>query len=264
MNELFHIGDREAFEARFARMHPVEESAANWDSPCGRYSIEATRFTEIPPELGEITILKKPGGPDYCRIVVREKKSGRELAEIRRNNPNFWSAWVDHPNGSQHLVCAQDIAGYSVVNLTKGETHHYCPPAKELESAFEWVSVHPSPGKTRLAAFGWRWGWPAPSPMECALYDFSAPDSFPYRELCRGRYERGFCVVPPYISEDENGWIDDETYVYVTQQFYRRRDGKHVYLDLEEVSDAEQIGWRKERVTLRVGQDPEFLVLSDP
>jgi hypothetical protein len=258
MDSLLQTEDRAAFEAQFEKLFPLPDSFGVVDSPCGRYELEMTRFAEYPPELTQTTFLKKRGEPDCSRDIVREKETGRVIAGSRRIRCSFWSEWVDHPNGDQYLLCAEDAAGYSVVNLTSAKTHQYRPSASDRDSSLLWCHVYPSPDKTRLAVFDARFYDSA----ACALLDFRSPDSLPYPELARGPGNNDIEALG--LDDDQRkGWRDNETFVYRTQRYYRKTDGSPIDFLVEQESDGRKIGVRAERVILQPGREPKVEFVSD-
>lgn len=263
MHPLFHIGDREAFEARFKNMFAVPDSVGVIESPCGRYLIELTTFSEYPSDLARTTFLKKNPGPDYSRGVVREKETGRVIEEIRRNAWDFWTQWIDHPSGDSYLLCAQDIAGYSAINLSSGETRHFCPEGEDLESCLVWRKVALSPDGMRLAVVGSMFFGSPEESRHCVLFDIQSPDSLPYSELARAPCDNSPLESIVAEEDPENGWRDSETFVYLEQCLYRKSDGLSIDQVTEEELDPAQVGTRIERVTLRPGQEPVVEIVSD-
>lgn len=263
MNPLFHIGDRAAFNARFDKMFPVPASVEVIESPGGRHSLELTRFSEHPPDLSRTTFLKKDPGPDFSRGVVTEVKTGRVIAEIRRNHPTFWWEWIDHPSGDQYLLCARDIAGHSVINLTSGATHHYCPDEEDPGSCFQWEKVFPSPDTTRLAVIGCGRLDENDERQSCVLFDFDSPDSLPFPRIARAPVGVDWLDFDFGREEGELfGWQGNETFVYPSRHYYRV-DGMPVDFEALHELDASRMRVRVERVILQVGQEPKVEAVSN-
>lgn len=226
------------------------------DSPCGRFTCETTRFSEYPPELSQTTFIKKRGEPGYSRGLVREKETGRTIAEFKRESFLFHPVWVDHPNGNQYLLCTEDAEGYSVVNLTSGMTHRHRPSGGDPGLSLMWCNVYPSPDKTRLAVFDYSFSdSPAGAPC-CALFDFRSPDSLPYPELARAPCGNYPFELMGADDDRRNGWRDNETFVFLTQFVYRKTDGLPFDMLTEDEPEGNQIGIRVERVILQPGREP--------
>ena len=258
-----HIGDRTAFQARFDELFPVADSSAEVRSPCGRYTLELCRHTEYPEDMTQTTFLKKPGGIDYSSAVVRETEGGRVIAEVRRNHPLFWWEWIDHPNGNAYLLCAEDVAGYSVINLTSGETSHYCPPGDELEGSFEWQRVFASPDRNRLAVAGKVLNEPDEERGWFVMLDFSEPDSPPFKELSRGRLNMDLAFEGAVFEKSDSiRWRDNDAFAYQNTALYFADDGSPVDPAAPATeTENRPVRKRTERVTLQPGQEP---VIEDP
>lgn len=249
---------QDAIEERIEKIFPDPDSTCVDDSPCGRYVLEMTRFAAAPPELTQTTIIKKDLGRMLCRGVVREKESGKPLARVVREAASLRWAWVDHSNGNSYLLSGQTDGGYTAVNLTTGEIRSHCSASEDPGVSFGWDGICPSLDGDRLAVFGWMLHSETTEAV-CVLLDFQKPDALPYPELTKWRFGN----APGRFGESDSGWRDNETFVYLSGDCHRKRDGELFDLLGEELEDASEIGIRIERVILRPGREPEVELVSE-
>jgi len=117
---------------------------------------------------------------DFSRGLLTEISTGKIIADIRRNYPDFWYCFVDHPNGNKYLLCGEDYQGYTVINCKTGERHDFLPEEAKGGFGFCWVEIINFSG-TELTVCGCHWA----CPFENVTYDFSIPEKQPYPELLR-------------------------------------------------------------------------------
>lgn len=220
--ELFEASDR------------VEGSSEVFRSPSGMYSLETARYSSGKSAWG------------FSRGVVTRQGDGEIIADVRRNYARFWHAWVGHPNGNEYLLCGEDYQGYSVVNLTKAESHIYFPDAGYQGSGFCWSAVYPSPDGLMLAVDGCCWA----CPYKLVFYDFRSPDLLPLGEV--HTWNEGLL--------DCEGWQDSSTFLVGREAQVRKRDGA-LYDSLPDDErdrldrEKDSTEWIRERVHVR---RPEF------
>jgi hypothetical protein len=178
-------------------------------SPSGKFQIDIIRYFTLPNRW------------EYSRGIVTNISSGAVIADVKRNYGHFWHTWVQHPNGSEYLLCGEDYQGYSVLNLNTGKYQAYFPEAGYKGVGFCWADVHPSPDGLVLAVDGCYWA----CPYELVVYDFREPENMPYPELAR---------FEPLDGCD--GWIDNDTFVLRREISIRKSDGA----EYESLSEQEQ------------------------
>ena len=187
----------------------IDGESSVYDSPSKQFSLSVDVY-----KTGENTW-------SYSRGIVTDVKSGKIIADIKRNYPHFWFAWSQHKNGNEYLLCGEDYQGQTVVNLTKGTVTNYFPEEGFNGTGFCWVDALPSPDANVLAVFGCYWA----CPYELVFFDFSKPDQLPYRELKRiGN-----------IGEIK-GWNDKGQFVVEQEVEIRKSDG----IPYDELTEAEQ------------------------
>lgn len=157
----------------------------------------------------------------YTRGIVTDTKSGKIIADIKRNYSHFWHAWSQHHNGNEYLLCGEDYQGQTVVNLTKGTVTNYFPEEGFKGAGFCWTAAYPSPDSRILAVEGCYWA----CPYEVVFFDFTDPDHLPYKELKR-----------VWDIGKVKGWNDDGTFVVEKEVEIRKSDG----IPYDELSQEEQ------------------------
>jgi hypothetical protein len=167
-------------------------------SPLGKFQIEISQYATLPNRW------------DYSRGVVIDRASRKVIADIKRNHTHFWHTWVQHLNGSEYLLCAEDYQGYSIINLNSQKQHIYFPEAGYEGTGFCWTKVYPSPDGLVLAVDGCYWA----CPYELVILDFRNPEMLPYPE--RVRFE---------MLVDCDGWIDNHTFMFKHEVEVRKSDG---------------------------------------
>ncbi len=133
-------------------------------SPSGNYSFVAD-FYGVDASHGNWII---------AVVTVRDLRTGEVVAKIKRNDDSFYHCWIDH-NGTEYLVCAEDLEGQTVIDLAQ---HKFASYSSE-EDTFIWVQFHPSPSNCLLAVSGCNWA----CPWEIAVYDFSEPMHLPLKRI---------------------------------------------------------------------------------
>lgn len=180
------------------------------ESPSKNYSLTIEYY-----EMGE-------NNWNYSRGIVKEIKSGKIIADIKRNYSNFWHSWVVKDR-NEYLICGEDYQGQTVINLSERKISNYFPEAGEKGFGFCWANVFPSPNSKILAVEGCYWA----NPYDLVFFDFSHPDELPYRELKR------------IESIDEiRGWNKEGFFELTYEDEIRKSDGMR-YKDLPEEEQDE-------------------------
>lgn len=206
MNEYGNL--RKQLEKKFESYVKVKNSEKEFFSPTGLYKLNTAAYQS------DGTVV----GWNYSRGIVTRVRDGKVIADIKRNIGHFWHTWIEHPNGSEYLLCGEDYQGYSVLNLTQGLYHVLFPEEGHEGLGFCWAAVFPSPDKLVLAVDGCYWA----HPYELVFYDFRTPDELPLKELDR---------TGDLLNSE--GWLDNETFVMVKEVEIRKSDGA-LYDDLSE------------------------------
>jgi len=193
-----YLTKRRAIEPIFSPENKLPERDASFISPSGGFQLTISHYSSGPKTWG------------YSRGVVTRLSDREVVADIRRNFDHFWHAWVQHPNGSEYLLCGEDYQGYSVVNLTSTAKHDYFSEEGHRGVGFCWVAVHPSPNGLTLAVDGCVWA----APYELVFYDFTIPDQLPLPVLAR------FASLGSV-----QGWVDENTLEFVREFDVRQSDG---------------------------------------
>ena len=155
----------EFFKADDLTSEFVEETL----SPSGRYTLSVFEYTTSKFSWS------------CSRGIVKSKLDGEVIADIKRNYSQFWFTWSLHSNQNEYLLCGEDYQGQTVVNLNEKSIVNYFPEEGYDGLGFCWVAVYPSPDNRFLAVEGCYWG----CPYELVFFDFSSPDTLPFKELAR-------------------------------------------------------------------------------
>lgn len=162
---------REVFEKACEKYPLIEDKAKEYFSPSGNY-----KLVVIPLETGE-------GYWNYGRGVITDLKTEEEIFIILRNYGDFWHRWIEHQNGNEYLLCGEDYQGYVTLNLTERKKHVYFHEngLKGWGFCFTEVKEYDKEFDSSITVEGCYWG----APFEIVIYDFSDPDTVPYREIDR-------------------------------------------------------------------------------
>ena len=183
-----YLERRAEFESRFSRAKVIPESRTTSLSPCLRYRIDVEEYATEAGRLG------------YSRGTVTRCSNGEVLADVRRNYPEFWHAWVIRSDG-QYLLFGEDYQGYSVLNLADGAHETYFPEAAYGGAGFCCAQATPSPDGRTVAVEGCVWA----CPFQLALLDVSDAMTLPLRTLA---------LIDDLVHV--NGWLDSQTLSYAT------------------------------------------------
>lgn len=196
-------------EAMFKPQHLVPNEREELLSPSGNFVLAVDTYS------------KSAGTWSYSRGLVRRIGDDKVLADIKRNIDHFFHSWVQHSNGSEYLICGEDYQGQTVINLTTGKKNVFFPESGYEGGGFCWTAAWQSPDSTLLAVEGCYWA----CPYEVVFFDFTKPDSLPYKELLR-------------VDDLDNceGWLDGNIF-RMTQDIHVRKSDNCSY---EELSEAEQ------------------------
>ena len=200
---------RKEIESFFKKSQIVENSKEEFLSPSNKYILSVEYY-----KTGKNTW-------EYSRGIVRATENEEIIADIKRNYSNFWHAWCKHQNENEYLLCGEDYQGQTVVNLTARKTTNYFPESGNKGVGFCWVNAYPSPDSKILAVDGCVWA----CPYEIVLYDFSDPDSLPYKELYR--------TDNPH---EVDGWSENGIFTFSREIEVRKADGE----PYDSLSDEEQ------------------------
>jgi hypothetical protein len=132
---------------------------------------------------------------DFTQGIVSEVKTGKIIADVKRNYSDFWYRFIVHPNGNEYLLCGEDYQGYTVINCNTGKRYDYLPPEAAKGWGFCWTAAEPIDDGNKIEVYGCFWG----APFEYVIYDFSNPESLPYPELSRRTDDYD------YEEDDEEG-----------------------------------------------------------
>jgi hypothetical protein len=201
---------RREIEARFATGELIADRRKVADSPSGMHRLTLDYYQ------------RGPGTWAYSRGVVSDTRTGRVIADVKRNFSHFWYSWVNHANGNEYLLCGEDYQGQTVVNLASGRVRSCFPESGFAGHGFCWTAAYPSPDSRTLAVEGCYWA----CPYDVVFFDFSTPDELPYRELHRMEGLLGECV----------GWTSADTFEFTQEVDVRASDSK----PYNELSDEEQ------------------------
>jgi len=202
---------RREIEKFFTDANRLKDETETIVSPSGNYELTIERYRT------------REGAWDYSRGTMRRVFDRSVVADVKRNYSHFWHAWHVHHNSQEYILCGEDYQGYTVVNLTKGQPHIHFPEAGYRGVGFCWIAAYPSPDSAILAVAGCYWA----CPYEIVFFDFSTPDTVPYRELTRIASLDG-----------EEGWIDNETFVLRIEEEVRKTD-RRPYGALSEEEQSE-------------------------
>jgi hypothetical protein len=159
---------RAEFLASFAEYRPREAVPEVFRSSSGEFELEVSGYESDVSTLG------------YSRGIVRRSgASGAVIADVKRNFPSFWHAWINHSNGNEYLLCGEDYQCYNVIELGSGRQSLTVPPEIVGGGGFCWTSVVPSPSKNLIAVEGCVWG----GPWEVLILDFREPLQSPLPEV---------------------------------------------------------------------------------
>lgn len=187
----------------------IESESKAYYSPSKDFSLSIEKY-----KTGENTW-------NFSRGIVKNTKSGKIVADIKRNYAHFWHTWCQHNNGNEYLLCGEDYQGQTIVNLTKKTVESYFPEEGYKGAGFCWVDTYPSPDSSVLAVEGCYWA----SPFEIVFFDFTEPDNLPYKEIRRiGN-----------IGEVK-GWNDNGLFVVEQEIEIRKSDG----VPYDELTEEEQ------------------------
>jgi hypothetical protein len=139
----------------------------------------------------------------FSRGIVTRTNGSEIIADVVRNYPGFWNAWVSSADDRPFLLCGEDYQGYSVVDLISGETNTYFPDEAYDGHGFCWVDAHPSPDGLLVAVEGCYWG----GPYEIVVYSLSELSPLPLREIVRIDGFEKFC-----------GWVTEGSFSYEMEQ----------------------------------------------
>jgi hypothetical protein len=120
---------------------------------------------------------------DFIKGTVTDIRTGEEIFIILRNYGSFWYQWIEHQNGKEYLLCGEDYQGYVCLNLTERKKHVYFSEGGFKGWGFCWTEVKEYYKDTdnTIRVEGCYWG----AQFEEVEYDFSDPDTLPYREISR-------------------------------------------------------------------------------
>ncbi len=222
---------RKEFEAKFKPDNLKPDGRKELVSPSGNFQLTIDTYSRGADKW------------DYSRGRVRRTGDDTVLADIKRNDGRFFHSWVQHSNGHEYLICGEDYQGQTVVNLNTGQRNDFFPESGYTGGGFIWTGALPSPDSTLLAVDGCYWA----HPYEVVFFDFTEPDSLPYKELFR-------------VSDlDEcEGWIDNNTF-RMTQEIYSRKADKVPYDELSEKEQKEI----DDNENLALYEYPEVLVTRE-
>ncbi|MBP8240865.1 MAG: hypothetical protein KAX36_00705 [Thermoflexales bacterium] len=200
---------RRRIAKHFTPDRAIADSLKSFTSPSARYRLEIQRY-----DAGD-------GRWNVSRGVVSRTSDGSIVADIKRNYPAFWHAWINHPNGNEYLLCGEDYQGYMVVNLTQVTVESYLPIEALNGGGFCWATVFPSPDGLAIAVEGCIWA----APYELVIYDFSDPAKLPLPQIAR------FDGL-----ENAIGWEADGAFSFTRSHLVRATDGVRYSL----LADEEQ------------------------
>jgi hypothetical protein len=121
---------------------------------------------------------------NYTKGIVTDSDR-KAIDVIYRNFGTFPYSWVEE-NDTEYLLCGLDYQGYSIVNLSNGETKHYVPEEAYKGRGFCWAEIVFFETKKLIVVDGCYWA----HPYELVFYDFSKPMQLPYKELFRVEVDR--------------------------------------------------------------------------
>jgi len=146
--------------------------------------IEKSKPIHSPSNNFNLTIISYKTGENtwnYTRGIVTSNKTGKIIADVKRNYSHFWFTWCKHNNSEEYLLCGEDYQGQTVINLSKEKIENYFPESGFDGHGFCWINTYISPDKNVIAVEGCYWA----GPYDVIFLDFSIPDILPYKELKR-------------------------------------------------------------------------------
>lgn len=176
---------RDALERSFDASRVVPEEHFTEVSPCGQYLMEVDGYTKA--DFSEHAVL--------ARVVVRRVVNGELVATLKCNDLRLFHAWISR-DGHDYLLCAEDLEGQTVIDLTDGKIAGFT----SRDDGFIWAEFHPSPNQTRLAIVGCCWA----CPYEIVVYDFRSPLNLPLPVL--GRF------LLPENNASFDGWLSETSF----------------------------------------------------
>ena len=222
-----YITRRQRILKNFQQKSMVPDSVREDLSPSGKYKIESSNYAKGNRDWG------------YSRGIVTRVTDNKIIADVIRNIGHFWHSWVNLPGKDEYLLCGEDYQGYTIVNLTRGETKVYFPEEGYRGGGFCWTNVFPSPDGKILAVDGCFWA----APYDLVFFDFRDPSHLPFPEIDRVKnIDRTF------------GWINNKQFEYTIELEIRKSDGvPYDSLEKEEQEilekDYKLVGYRYETLT---------------
>jgi hypothetical protein len=175
---MSNVADSEKYKERREEFikscedYPIlEDKVKEYISPSENYKLVVT-----PLDTGE-------GYWNCMRGVVTDIKTGEEIFTVVRNYGIWINRWIEHQNGNEYLLCGEDYQGYVTLNLTERKKHVYFHENGFKGWGFCWTDVkeYDKEFDNSIWVEGCYWG----APFEKVEYDFSDPDTVPYKELSR-------------------------------------------------------------------------------
>lgn len=162
---------RKKMEEHFDSLSLLSKTQKEFESPSGNYKLTVTER-----DAGE-------GYWNYVEGVIFDSKTGEEIFTIKRNYGSFWYRWIEHQNGNEYLLCGEDYQGYVCLNLAERKKHVYFSEHGLKGWGFCWVEVeeYDKDYDDTIRVEGCFWG----AQFEEVEYDFSDPDTLPYKEISR-------------------------------------------------------------------------------
>jgi hypothetical protein len=162
MNQIIQV--RAEIEHYFNPKLIIPEEHNSEDSPSGNYSLELDVYAVDDPNRN-------------WRIAVAEisdRRTGEVVARVKCNDDRFFHGWIER-DGTEYLICAEDLEGQTVIDLTHRQVEGY----SDSEDKFIWTEFHLSPDKSKLAISGCYWG----APYLVVVYNFSEPLRLPLERV---------------------------------------------------------------------------------
>lgn len=133
-----------------------------------------------------------------------------KVSEFKNINQhvNLYSV-IEHSNGKSYLIFSIDVFGYSIMDLSNYKVYHFIPEEsfRENEETFIWTDVYYCKSNNILAVGGCYWAWPFSS----EFFDFSSPESLPYKRLYSSNDMEGEIIIDAEVTPLR--WNDDGTIV---------------------------------------------------